>query len=139
MQGILQAPKLGVRIAAKGLNRALGQKQVRIVNQLLPERVQVQIMLRIQTEQLYGIGIAAQEQRNHFHKAVDGRVGLRVHILFKMGQPDKVGFPVQGHAPDINVTFFVVRSVGIASRKPQQNHMPAQVLVGLDEAVCFGF
>ena len=55
---ILQAPKLGVRVAAKRVNRALGQKQVRIVNQLLTERVQVQIMFLIQPEQLDCVWVA---------------------------------------------------------------------------------
>ena len=44
---ILQAPELGIRITAKGVNRALGQKQVCIVDQLLSKRVQVQIMFWI--------------------------------------------------------------------------------------------
>lgn len=138
-QCVLQAPQLRVRVPPEGVDRTLGQKQVRVVDQFLPERVQIQVMFRVQTKQLDRVGIAGEEQRDHFRKTVDGGIGLRVDVLLKAGQSDQVGFPVQGDAPHVDVAVFIVGAVGVAPGKPQQDHVSAKVFVGLQEAVGFGF
>ena len=92
-------------------------------------------MLRLQAQELYGVRIAAKQERDDFVECIDHGVGVFVHVLVELGQANQIRFAVQCNSPDVDVAGFDVGAVGVAAGQAQENHMPAQVLIGLYEAV----
>ena len=113
--GILQSSKLGVRIVAEGGRGPSAEKEAAVFHQLSPCLSQDQVLVRVQAQDLYGIGIAVKKEPDQLHKGIDHRIGGPVLELLKVSQADQVGGKVQGCSPQVYIAPLPVRAVAVAA------------------------
>ena len=94
-----------------------------MVDELFPDGGEDQIVLRLAAQQLNGIGVAADQQREQLVEGVHRGVRLCVHHLLKLTHTQQVCFAVQSTAPDVDVRALHVGAIGVAAPIGEENNI----------------
>ena len=133
--GILQPSKLCIRVMAKRSRGASGQKQLPVIQQLLPDRRLYDILIFIQSQDLDRIGVAVQKQADQLIESIDYSVCLPVLILVKCRKSDQIRREIQRNSTEIDIASLAVRAIAIAAAHAEQHDTGTKTGIGPDEAI----
>ena len=134
---VVHAAKLCCSITAERVDCPLGQKQLPVVQQQLSRLGEIQVVLRLQPQNLNGIGITLFQQVYQLRKRIDRGIRGNISHLLKTFAAKDLRLAQCGTAPNVQIRSFRICAVGVRTAQPQQHHTTAQVGIGPQEIIRF--